>query len=202
MAGVDEAGRGPLAGPVIAGAVAMSAPTARRLMAGELRGLTDSKQLTAARREHYFTLLYTCHDVRIGLGEADVATIDKLNILAATHLAMRRALLALGRPLPDHALIDGLPAANLPTPATAVVKGDRLSLLIAAASVVAKVTRDRLMVQLAQQYPQYGWEQNKGYGTCAHLAALRQYGVTSQHRRSFQPVAELLQPTLWEAGEA
>jgi ribonuclease HII len=190
VAGVDEAGRGPLAGPVVAAAVFCSRHWLETEAAGSLVGLTDSKQLTASRRRHFFQLLHDAPDVRIGVGLADVEEIDRLNILQATHLSMRRALLQLPS-LPEYALVDGLPVNDLPCPYTAVIHGDGRSLLIAAASVIAKVTRDNLMMELDEKFPAYGFAQNKGYGTQAHIQALLRNGPTKIHRRSFRPVREI-----------
>ena len=197
LAGVDEVGRGPLAGPVYASAVVIASADADSFLEGPLAGLTDSKKLTEAKREHFHDLLRSLPGVRIGIGSASVAEIDSLNILRATHLAMRRAVLDLGDPPPDHVLVDGLPVRGLPCPSTAIVKGDAQSLLIAAASVVAKVTRDHLMAELDAQYPGYGFAANKGYGTAEHLEALRRLGVSPVHRRSFAPVADILAPRLF-----
>ena len=196
LAGVDEVGRGPLAGPVYASAVVIASADADSFLEGPLAGLTDSKKLTEAKREHFHGLLHALPGVRIGIGSASVAEIDSLNILRATHLAMRRAVLDLGDPPPDHVLVDGLPVRGLPCHSTAIVKGDAQSLLIAAASVVAKVTRDHLMAELDAQYPGYGFAANKGYGTAEHLEALRRLGVSPVHRRSFAPVADILAPRL------
>jgi ribonuclease HII len=183
IAGVDEAGRGPLAGPVVAAAVVLD----------PLRippGLNDSKQLTAARRDRLFSALLAC--AQVGVGQASVDEIDALNILRASHLAMLRAVAALPEP-PDHLLIDGnLLPQGAPCTATAIIRGDALCLSIAAASIAAKVTRDRIMVDLAQQYPGYGWERNAGYPTPGHRAALLRLGVTPAHRRSFRPVHNIL----------
>ena len=197
LAGVDEVGRGPLAGPVYASAVVIASADADSFLEGPLAGLTDSKKLTEAKREHFHGLLHALPGVRIGIGSASVAEIDSLNILRATHLAMRRAILDLGDPPPDHVLVDGLPVRGLPCPSTAIVKGDAQSLLIAAASVVAKVTRDHLMAELDARYPGYGFAANKGYGTAEHLEALRRLGVSPVHRRSFAPVADILAPRLF-----
>ena len=183
VAGVDEAGRGPLAGPVVAAAVVMrdGAP---------LEGVADSKKLSPARREKILERIEAACDV--GVGIASVEEIDRLNILRASHLAMRRALDALPVQA-DHALIDGnIVPADLAIPAEALVKGDARCVSIAAASIVAKVSRDRIMVELAQQYPAYGWEKNAAYPTQAHLRALRDFGVTPYHRRSFRPVHNIL----------
>lgn len=181
VVGVDEVGRGPLAGPVTAAAV--------RLIPGQIpQGLADSKTLSAARRESLFAQLMTMAEVSIA--HASVEEIDRLNILRASHLAMERAIVGLKA---DYALIDGnLLPKGLTIPALAVVKGDTKSLSIAAASICAKVTRDQLMVDLAQQYPGYGWEVNAGYPTKTHLQALLNLGVTPVHRRSFKPVHNIL----------
>lgn len=196
IAGVDEAGRGPLAGPVFASAVSIRREDIKRLSEGPLAGLTDSKKLTEARREYYFRLLRELPEVRIGIASASAAEIDSLNILRATHLAMKRAVLALGEPPAQHVLVDGLPVKGLPCPSTAIVKGDSKSLLIAAASVMAKVTRDHLLLEFEERYPGYGFASHKGYGTAAHLAALKRLGPTPEHRRSFAPVADILAPEL------
>jgi ribonuclease HII len=190
LAGVDEAGRGPLAGPVAAAAVIIERSRLESEANLLFKGLTDSKKLSRSRREYFFELLLQSSFVRVGIGLADVAEIDSLNILNATHLAMARAVQQLN-PLPDHVLVDGLPVKGLPCPSTAIVKGDALSLSIAAASIVAKVTRDRLMVELDRQYPQYGFARHMGYGTAEHLDALRRHGPSPCHRRSFAPVSQL-----------
>ena len=183
IAGVDEVGRGPLAGPVTAAAV--------RLDPARIPdGLNDSKALTVARRDALFTLIMDSADVSIA--HASVAEIDELNILRASHLAMERAVKGLAT-FPDHALIDGnMIPKGIGCSAEAVVKGDARSLSIAAASIVAKVTRDRIMVDLAQQFPGYGWDVNAGYPTPAHLRALLDFGITPHHRRSFKPVHNIL----------
>lgn len=190
VAGVDEAGRGPLAGPVVAAAVVFPADFLEAESGRSLAGLTDSKQLSESRRAHFFSLLMGLPAVLIGVGEADVGEIDRLNILRATHLAMARALSRIV-PLPEHALVDGRPVPGLPCPSTAIVNGDGLSLSIAAASVVAKVTRDRLMAELDREFPQYGFARHKGYGTPEHLEALRKHGPTKHHRKSFEPVYQM-----------
>ena len=181
VVGVDEVGRGPLAGPVTACAV--------RLDPARIPpGLGDSKVLSAARREALCARILEVAEVSIA--HASVEEIDRLNILRASHLAMERAVAGLNA---DHALIDGnLIPRGLACPATAIIKGDALCLSIAAASIVAKVTRDRIMVDLAQQHPGYGWEANAGYPTKAHLEALQNLGVTAWHRRSFRPVHNIL----------
>jgi ribonuclease HII len=173
IAGVDEVGRGPLAGPVVAAAVILARP---------LEGLADSKTLCAEERERLAGLLRA--QARIGVGAASVAEIDRINILRASLLAMRRAVLRLGC-LPDLALIDGNQAPDLPCPVETIVDGDALVPAISAASIVAKVTRDRLMRRLAERYPGYGWETNVGYATTAHRAAIWQLGPCCHHRRTF-----------------
>ena len=182
VAGVDEVGRGPWAGPVVAAAVILERGAIPS-------GIDDSKVLTRARREALFEALQEC--ATIGIGQATVEEIERLNILAAAMLAMARAVDALGA-VPGHALIDGNRLPQLPCPATALVGGDRRSLSIAAASVIAKVTRDRIMAHLAADHPGYGWERNAGYGTSEHRAALDRLGVTVHHRRGFKPIARRL----------
>ena len=186
VAGVDEAGRGPWAGPVVAGAVILDV----EMLTAALRfGLDDSKKLSSARRNELFELLGA--EATIGVGRADVAEIDAVNILEATMRAMARAVDALGH-RPDLTLIDGNRAPTLPCKVRCVVGGDGKSLSIAAASIVAKVTRDRLMVELAARFPGYGWEHNVGYGTAEHRDALMRLGVSDQHRRSYAPVRKML----------
>ncbi|MEK7819815.1 MAG: ribonuclease HII [Pseudomonadota bacterium] len=186
IAGIDEAGRGPWAGPVVAAAVILDQAA---LPAALAEGLDDSKKLSAARREALFALLPEF--ARIGVGRAEVDEIDRLNILQATFLAMTRAAAALSS-VPDLALVDGNRPPALACAVRCVVGGDGRSLSIAAASVVAKVTRDRVMTELALRHPGYGWERNAGYGTAEHQAALARLGPTPAHRRSFRPVAALL----------
>ncbi len=186
VAGVDEAGRGPWAGPVVAAAVILDQA---RLTPALHRDLNDSKALTKRRREALFLALQTTS--AIGVGRADVAEIDKVNILQASLRAMVRAIQGLPVP-PDHVLVDGNRRPPLAEPAMCVVGGDRLSLSIAAASIVAKVVRDREMAALAAAWPGYGWEQNAGYGTALHRDALGRLGVTPHHRRSFRPIAQIL----------
>ena len=186
VCGIDEAGRGPLAGPVVAAAVVL--PDGY-----ELPGLNDSKKLTAKKREALFEQLMADDAVLKCVAEASVQEIDELNILRATHLAMARAAQGIS-PSVDFCLIDGLAVPNFPLPSLNLVKGDARCLSIAAASVLAKVTRDRYMEQLAEQFPQYGFERHAGYGTKAHLEAIRTYGVTVHHRRSFAPVAQMELP--------
>lgn len=182
IAGVDEVGRGPLAGPVTAAAVILDPDDIPE-------GLNDSKVLTAKRRALIEPLIH--EKAQVSIAHASVEEIDKLNILRASHLAMQRAIEGLG-PV-DHVLIDGnMIPDGLAVPATTVIKGDARSLSIAAASIVAKICRDRIMVELAQQFPGYGWETNAGYGSKSHMSALRNLGVTPHHRRSFKPVHNML----------
>jgi ribonuclease HII len=187
VCGIDEAGRGPLAGPVVAAAVILDPCHLPRSLRD---GLDDSKRLSAAQREDYQHALAGMAargHAHIGLGAASVREIDAINILRATLLAMTRAVAALGL-RPDHALVDGTVAPSLGCAVETVIGGDGLSLSIAAASVVAKVRRDRIMRALARRYPGYGWERNAGYATPEHGAALRRLGLTPHHRRSFAPV--------------
>ena len=187
VAGVDEAGRGPWAGPVVAAAVVLSTGD----LPPQLRAaITDSKLLTAERRAALQPAILACADAALGI--ASVAEIDSMNILQATLLAMRRAVARLAH-APNLVLVDGNQAPCLPCEVRTVVGGDRESLSIAAASIVAKVTRDRLMARLAADYPGYGWERNAGYGTAAHQAALARLGPCMHHRRSFRPIRELLE---------
>jgi len=187
VCGIDEAGRGPLAGPVVAAAVVLDL---RRFPKMLRDGLDDSKVLTIEQREACHQALRRCADrgaARIGIGAASAHEIDRINILRAALLAMTRAVAVLGV-RPDTALVDGDMAPPLACAVRTVVKGDALSFSIAAASVVAKVTRDRIMRGLAPRYPGYGWETNVGYATREHGEAIRRLGVTRHHRRSFAPV--------------
>lgn len=183
VAGLDEVGRGPLAGPVVAAAAVFLAPPQHALAAF----LDDSKKLTVRRREAAFALLLDAPDVEITLGAASVEEIERLNIGRATLLAMSRALGRL-RQCPDVALVDGNRAPDLPCRVETIIGGDGLSLSIAAASIVAKVVRDRAMARLARRYRAYGWEKNAGYGTATHMAAVKTSGVTAHHRRGFAPI--------------
>ena len=182
IAGIDEVGRGPWAGPVTACAVILDPNNIPD-------GLNDSKVLTAKRREQLFDLIMD--SAQVSCVHVEVAEIDLINILQATFRAMERAVSHL--PIPNHILVDGnkLPP-NLPSPATAVVKGDAKSVSIAAASIIAKVTRDRLMSDLSEAFPGYGWEKNAGYGTKRHQLGLLNHGVTPHHRRSFKPIHNIL----------
>jgi len=191
VCGVDEAGRGPWAGPVVAGAAILDP----KLLPEDLRqGLDDSKKLKAAKREALLARLVEADGVQLGLGVASVEEVDRLNILQATFLAMKRAVENLPN-APDFALIDGnkIPP-HLPCPARAIIKGDGLSLSIAAASIQAKVARDHMMVELDELFPGYGWANNAGYGTAQHQEALKRLGLTPHHRKSFAPIRKILSP--------
>lgn len=183
IAGIDEAGRGPLAGPVVAAAVIL--PTRCRLV-----GINDSKQLSAKNREDVYAAILE-QAVAVGIGSADVTEIDQLNILTATRLAMRRAIDRLAPPA-DYLLIDAVVLPRLTVPARPIIKGDSLSVTIAAASIVAKVTRDRLMARYHETFPEYGFLTHKGYGTAEHLERLARHGPCSIHRRTFSPVQEVI----------
>ena len=185
VAGVDEVGVGPLAGPVVAAAVIVPPNT-------KLRGVDDSKLLTATLREELATKIQAAA-VGIGIGIVDVADIDRLNIYHAALEAMRRAVEALPVP-PEHIVVDARQIPNVTVPQTPLIDGDARCYSVAAASIVAKVARDRLMRELHELYPQYGFRENMGYGTPRHLAAVEQYGPSPVHRRSFAPVRELWLP--------
>ncbi len=189
VCGIDEVGRGPLAGPVLACAVVLDLAGFDRALAAKI---DDSKRLSAGQRLDICTVLRGC--ARYGLGLATVAEIDEINILQATYLAMRRAVANLYIQV-DLALVDGNRAPPLDCPVTCVVKGDRKSLSIAAASIIAKVERDKIMRDLSERHTGYGWERNAGYGTAAHLAAIARLGITPEHRRSFRPISESLAVT-------
>lgn len=189
VAGVDEAGRGPLAGPVVAAAIVFDRAFLEAEQYGLLQAVNDSKSLPGYRREELFGLLTGSCPCAYGIGLASVAEIDSVNILRATHLAMARALGGIV-PLPDFALVDGLPVPGLPCPSQAIVRGDSRSLSVAAASILAKVTRDRMMLELDRQYPGYQFDRHKGYGTQLHMKALLELGPSPVHRRSFRPVQE------------
>lgn len=184
VAGVDEVGRGPLAGPVLAAAVTIDQ---KKFPSSLIPLIDDSKKLSSKKREVLNDTLWNTRGISIGVGRAEVHEIDNCNILNATHLAMARAVDALPFQI-TLALVDGNRAPPLPCDVRTVVKGDSISVSIAAASIVAKVKRDRLMIRLAMEFPGYGWETNMGYGTEKHLAALEQLGPTVHHRRSFAPV--------------
>lgn len=186
IAGIDEAGRGPLAGPVVAAACILP----ENLF---FEHLNDSKQLTPESRDRLFSEITQSSNVSFGIGIIDVQTIDRINILQATFLAMRRAVEAL--PIrPDYILIDGNQIPHFEMPTESLVQGDSLSISIAAASILAKVTRDRIMEQLHLEYPQYGFKQHKGYATEQHIEAIHAHGPSPIHRKSFDPVRSMLNP--------
>ena len=188
VAGVDEAGRGPLAGPVVAAAVCFTPKNIRFQLNNIYKDLNDSKKLTPKLREHYFKILSEDTSVKIGIGEVDSKTIDQVNILKATHIAMAKAVEVIK---PNFVLVDGLPVNGFPCVSKNIVKGDLKSISIAAASVIAKVKRDKIMSNYDEIYPNYGFSNHKGYVTAGHLNALKELGPSPIHRRSFRPVAEL-----------
>jgi len=193
IAGIDEAGRGSLAGPVVAAAVILPLRTPFRFDPDEclacFEGVRDSKQLTARERERLFEVIMQ-HAMAVGVGIGSVEMIDERNILQATKYAMREALAQLTIP-PQALLLDAIHLPGIELLQRSIIKGDALCLSIAAASIIAKVTRDRMMIQLHEHFPIYGFAQHKGYGTEYHLVALREHGATPHHRRSFAPVREL-----------
>src|SRR5256885_4444661 len=186
VAGVDEAGCGPLAGPVVAAAVLFPCRWLEDGLYAKLRGLNDSKQLTEENRERFYKVITTHPEIRYGIASVDAEMIDQINILQAAHRAMQLALDQLS-PQPEHVLVDGRPVKTLRIPHTPLVKGDCRSYSIAAASVLAKVTRDRMMIELDRAYPGYAFAEHKGYSTPQHLALLAQLGPSPIHRRSFSP---------------
>jgi len=186
ISGIDEVGRGPLAGPVVAAAVIL--PESFTLL-----GINDSKKLSEQKREEYFEQIQE-QAIAIGIGMIDAKEIDEINIYEATKKAMLAAVTNLTTP-PDYLLIDAMKLIT-PYPQESIIKGDGKSITIAAASIIAKVTRDRLMKKIGEEYPQYGFSQNMGYGTKEHLLALEQYGVTPYHRRSFAPIKNINQMEL------
>lgn len=186
VAGMDEAGCGPLAGPVVAAAVVFPAGWSESGLCSKLRGLNDSKQISEEQREKFFNILTTHPDVRYAIATVDVAMIDQINIRQAAWRAMNLALDQI-QPRPEHVLVDGLKIKWLPYPQTALVQGDAKSYSIAAASVLAKVTRDRQMQEFDRQYPGYGFAEHKGYATPKHYEAIEKLGACPIHRRSFAP---------------
>ena len=186
VAGVDEAGRGPLAGPVVAAAVILPNRWLKEGFDERLRDLNDSKQLTEKQREEFFAILNSRPEIQRAVAVVDAEWIDRINILQATHRAMNEAIAQL-RPAPQHVLVDGRPVKSMRFEHTALVKGDARSYSIAAASVLAKVTRDQLMLEYDRLYPAYGFAEHKGYGTPQHLAAIKKFGACPIHRKSFAP---------------
>jgi ribonuclease HII len=187
LAGIDEAGRGPLAGPVVAAAVILPPAWVQTGLPDSLRGLNDSKKLSEKKREFLFAGILAESEIIHGVAIVDAGTIDRINILQATHQAMNEALAKLSVP-PVHSLVDGNPVKTLTTPQTAIVKGDSLSFSIAAASILAKVTRDHLLLEYDRNYPEYGFAKHKGYGTRLHLAAIEKNGACPIHRMTFAPL--------------
>ncbi len=183
IAGVDEVGRGPLVGPVVAAAVILP-------INYHLDGLNDSKKLTEKKRERLYDILMQ-EAIAIGIGEASAKEIDEINIYQASKLAMMRALKNL-KIMPEHVLVDAMPLKEIDFPSTSIIHGDALSLSIAAASVIAKVTRDRMMIELDKKYPEYGFAQHKGYPTKKHLEVLQKYGVLDNYRFTYGPVRDLI----------
>jgi ribonuclease HII len=186
VAGVDEAGCGPLAGPVVAAAVMFPCEWAAAGLYGKLRGLNDSKQLTEEERERYYGLITRHPEIGFGIASVGVEMIDQINILQAAHRAMHLALTQLA-PSAEHALVDGRRVRTLTIPHTPIIKGDCRSYSIAAASVLAKVTRDRIMKDLDALYPDYGFAEHKGYSTPQHLEAIARFGPCPIHRKTFSP---------------
>jgi ribonuclease HII len=186
IAGVDEAGRGPLAGPVFAAAVVFPTEWILKGLPKPLKRVNDSKQLTPELREILFAELTSRPEIQFAITHVPEQMIDQINILQATHRAMNLALDKLN-PAPEHVLVDGLPVKTMQWPQTAIVSGDALSYSIAAASILAKVSRDRLMIQLDGKYPGYGFAEHKGYGTPDHVAAIKAHGPCPIHRQSFSP---------------
>ena len=185
IAGIDEAGRGPIAGPVVAAACILPQNSC-------FEHLNDSKKLTSEMRERLYVEIVSHSETQFGLGIIDVETIDRVNILQATFLAMRQAVAAIGIE-PDYLLIDGNQIPVFQIPNLAIVKGDSHSISIAAASILAKVTRDRMMLEFDLQWPAYGFKKHKGYGTAEHVETIRKYGPCPLHRRSFEPVKSFKQ---------
>jgi ribonuclease HII len=190
VAGVDEAGCGPLAGPVVAAAVVFPAAWAEQGIWSKLRGLNDSKQLSEEQREKFFQVITSNPEIRYAISTVDVEMIDQINIRQAAWRAMNLALDQI-QPRPEHVLVDGLKIKWLPYPQTALVQGDAKSYSIAAASVLAKVTRDRMMHDYDRLYPGYGFAEHKGYATPKHYAAIEQLGACPIHRRSFAPFRQV-----------
>lgn len=182
IAGVDEVGRGPLAGPVIAAAVILPANFS------QMEALDDSKKISEKKREHLYDIIIN-EAISVGIAQADVDEIDQINILRASLLAMQRAVLKLSIQ-PDQVLVDGKDVPSVPCPCQAIIGGDSKVKVISAASIIAKVTRDRYMVHLSNQYPGYGFEKHKGYGTKQHLSAIQTLGICKLHRRSFAPIRQ------------
>jgi len=183
IAGVDEVGRGPLVGPVVTACVILP-------LGYELEGLTDSKKLSSKKRDRYFDIIMK-DALSVSIGIKDEKVIDEVNIYEATKLAMYDAINN-SKIKPEHVLIDAMKLENLVIPSTSIVKGDLKSITIAAASVIAKVTRDRMLIELDEKYPEYGFKKNMGYGTKQHIEAIEKYGIIPEHRKTFKPVSDHL----------
>lgn len=183
IAGVDEVGRGPLVGPVVTACVILP-------LDYKLEGLTDSKKLTPKKREMYYDIIMR-DAISVSIGIKDEKVIDEINIYEATKLAMYEAINN-SKVKPEHVLIDAMKLENLDIPSTSIIKGDLKSITISAASVIAKVTRDRMLIELDEKYPEYGFKKNMGYGTKQHVEAIEKYGIINQHRKTFRPVSEHL----------
>ena len=195
IAGIDEVGRGPLAGPVVASSAMFSSEVIKAGLPNSLKDVNDSKKLSEKKREHLFDVLNDFDGVDFGISIIESEEIDRINILQATHKAMSKSLISLEHN-PDHLLVDGRPVKSLGKSQSAIVKGDSLSYSIGAASIIAKVTRDRMMKKFDLKFPGYGFSSNKGYGTREHLNALNDLGPCSIHRLTFAPIRKDLQDEL------
>ena len=195
IAGIDEVGRGPLAGPVVASSAMFSSKVIKAGLPNSLKDVNDSKKLSEKKREHLFDVLNDFDGVDFGISIIESEEIDRINILQATHKAMSKSLKSLQHN-PDHLLVDGRPVKSLGKSQSAIVKGDSLSYSIGAASIIAKVTRDRMMKKFDLKFPGYGFSSNKGYGTREHLNALNDLGPCSIHRLTFAPIRKDLQDEL------
>ena len=189
IAGVDEVGRGALAGPVVCAAVVFNKKFIQDNIYSTFKDLTDSKQISEKKRNKFFRILTNNKSIQVGIGTICNEEIDKTNILASTHKAMIEASKKI---IKDFILVDGLPVTGFDCKSTNIIKGDFLSISISAASVIAKVTRDRIMLDMHQLYPQYRFDKNKGYGTADHISALNKFGISIIHRKTFKPVKDLI----------
>lgn len=189
IAGVDEVGRGALAGPVVCAAVVFNKKFIQDNIHSTFKDLTDSKQISEKKRNKFFSILTNNKSIQVGIGTICNEEIDKTNILASTHKAMIEASKKI---IKDFILVDGLPVTGFDCKSTNIIKGDFLSISISAASVIAKVTRDRIMLDMHQLYPQYRFDKNKGYGTADHISALNKFGISIIHRKTFKPVKDLI----------
>ena len=189
IAGVDEVGRGALAGPVVCAAVVFNKKFLQDNIHSTFKDLTDSKQISEKKRNKFFRILTNNKSIQVGIGTICNEEIDKTNILASTHKAMIEASKKI---IKDFILVDGLPVTGFDCKSTNIIKGDFLSISISAASVIAKVTRDRIMLDMHQLYPQYRFDKNKGYGTADHISALNKFGISIIHRKTFKPVKDLI----------